>query len=70
MKTQKRDVVIERLDEWRYAVAVDGLVRYVGSQAGMRIARCGAGAEERSRQARPSPGALGASERLKFGHAP
>jgi hypothetical protein len=33
MKTQKRDVVIERLDEWRYAVAVDGLVRYVGSQA-------------------------------------
>ena len=32
MKTQKRDVVIERLDEWRYAVAVDGLVRYVGSQ--------------------------------------
>jgi hypothetical protein len=33
MKTQKRDVVIQRLDEWRYAVAVDGLVRYVGSQA-------------------------------------
>ena len=32
MKTQKRDVVIQRLDEWRYAVAVDGLVRYVGSQ--------------------------------------
>jgi SH3-like domain-containing protein len=32
MKTDKRDVVIQRLDEWRYAVAVDGLVRYVGSQ--------------------------------------
>ena len=32
MKSQKRDVVIQRLDEWRYAVAVDGLVRYVGSQ--------------------------------------
>ena len=32
MKTQKRDVVIQRLDEWRFAVAVDGLVRYVGSQ--------------------------------------
>jgi hypothetical protein len=24
---------LHRLDEWRYAVAVDGLVRYVGSQA-------------------------------------
>ena len=33
MKSQKRDVVIQRLDEWRYAVAVDGLVRYAGSQA-------------------------------------
>ena len=32
MKTHKGDVVIQRLDEWRYAVAVDGLVRYVGSQ--------------------------------------
>jgi hypothetical protein len=32
MKTEKRDVVIQRLDEWRYAVAIDGLVRYVGSQ--------------------------------------
>ena len=28
----KDDVVIQRLDERRYAVAVDGVVRYVGSQ--------------------------------------
>jgi hypothetical protein len=28
----KDDVVIQRLDERRYAVAVDGIVRYVGSQ--------------------------------------
>ena len=33
MKTDNSDVVIQRLDEWRYAVAVDGLVRYAGSQA-------------------------------------
>jgi hypothetical protein len=32
MKTHKRDVVIQRLDEWRYAVAVDGVVCYVGTQ--------------------------------------
>ena len=32
MKSQKRDVVVQRLDEWRFAVAVDGVVRYVGSQ--------------------------------------
>ena len=32
MKSQKRDVVVQRLDEWRFAFAVDGLVRYVGSQ--------------------------------------
>ena len=32
MKTHKGDVVIQRLDEWRFAVAVDGLVRYIGSQ--------------------------------------
>jgi len=32
MKTQKGDVVIRRLDERRYAVAVDGIVRYVGTQ--------------------------------------
>ena len=31
-KARKGDVVIQQLDEWRYAVAVDGLVRYVGSQ--------------------------------------
>ena len=33
MKTHKGDIVIQRLDERRYAVAVDGVVRYVGSQA-------------------------------------
>ena len=33
MKTQKIEIVIQRLDETRFAVAVDGLVRYVGSQA-------------------------------------
>ena len=33
MKTQNSDIVIQRLDETRFAVAVDGLVRYVGSQA-------------------------------------
>jgi hypothetical protein len=32
MKSQKRDVVVQRLDEWRFAVAVDGVVRYVGSE--------------------------------------
>ena len=33
MKTQKLEIMIQRLDEMRFAVAVDGLVRYVGSQA-------------------------------------
>jgi hypothetical protein len=33
MKTQKFEIVIQRLDETRFAVAVDGLVVYVGSQA-------------------------------------
>ena len=32
MKTQTGGIVIQRLDESRYAVAVDGLVRYVGTQ--------------------------------------
>ena len=32
MKTHKRAIVIERLDERRYAVTVDGIVRYVGTQ--------------------------------------
>jgi hypothetical protein len=32
MKTHVGDVVIQRLDEWRYALAVDGVVRYVGTQ--------------------------------------
>ena len=33
MKTQKFEIVIQRLDKTRFAVAVDGLVHYVGSQA-------------------------------------
>jgi hypothetical protein len=32
MKTHKGAIVIERLDERRYAVTVDGIVRYVGTQ--------------------------------------
>ena len=32
MKTRKGAIVIERLDEWGYAVTVDGIVRYVGTQ--------------------------------------
>jgi hypothetical protein len=32
MKTRKGAIVIERLDERRYAVTVDGVVRYVGTQ--------------------------------------
>ena len=32
MKTRKGEVVIRRLDEGRYAVAADGVVRYVGTQ--------------------------------------
>ena len=32
MKTHKGEVLIQRLDEFRYAVAVDGVVRYVGTQ--------------------------------------
>jgi hypothetical protein len=32
MNTHKIDIVIQRLDDMRFAVAVDGLVRYVGSQ--------------------------------------
>jgi hypothetical protein len=32
MKSQKGDVLIQRLDESRYSVAVDGVMRYVGSQ--------------------------------------
>ena len=32
MKTHKRDFVIQRLDERRYALAVDGVVRYVGTE--------------------------------------
>jgi hypothetical protein len=32
MKTRNRDIVIQRLDERRYALAVDGVVRFVGSE--------------------------------------
>jgi hypothetical protein len=32
MKTHKGEIVIQRLDEGHYAVAVDGIVRYVGTQ--------------------------------------
>jgi hypothetical protein len=32
MKTQKREVVVQRLDERRYALAVDDVVRYVGTE--------------------------------------
>ena len=32
MKADKGDAVIQRLDERRFAFAVDGLVRYVGSR--------------------------------------
>ena len=32
MKTQIRDIIVRRLDERRYALAVDGVVRYVGSE--------------------------------------
>jgi hypothetical protein len=32
MKTRKGAIVIERLDQRRYAVTVDGIVRFVGTQ--------------------------------------
>ena len=32
MKTLNHDIAVRRLDEWRYAVSVDGIVRHVGSQ--------------------------------------
>jgi len=32
MKTQIRDIIVRRLDERRYALAVDVVVRYVGSE--------------------------------------
>jgi hypothetical protein len=32
MKTRESQVVIRRLDERRYAVFVDGVVRYVGTE--------------------------------------
>ena len=32
MKTPQHEMSVARLDEWRYAMSIDGLVRYVGSQ--------------------------------------
>jgi len=32
MKAHKRDVVIQRLDERRYAITIGGIVRYVGTE--------------------------------------
>ena len=32
MKAQIRDIIVRRLDERRYALMVDGIVRYVGSE--------------------------------------
>jgi hypothetical protein len=32
MKSHSVDIVIQQLDEMRFAVTVDGIVRYVGSQ--------------------------------------
>ena len=32
MKSQKRELEIRRLDERRYALAVDDIVRYVGTE--------------------------------------
>jgi hypothetical protein len=32
MKTRERIIVVQRLDERRYALAIDGIVRYVGSE--------------------------------------
>ena len=32
MKTRKGAIVVERLDQRRYAVTVDGIVRFVGTQ--------------------------------------
>jgi hypothetical protein len=32
MKTRDRNIVIRRLDERRYALDVDGIVRFVGSE--------------------------------------
>ena len=32
MKTHRGIIVIQRLDERRYALAVDGVVRYVGTE--------------------------------------
>ena len=32
MKTPRGIIVVQRLDERRYALAVDGVIRYVGSE--------------------------------------
>jgi len=33
MKTRKEDVAVRRLDENRYAISLDRVIRYAGSQA-------------------------------------
>jgi len=32
MKAHKRDIIVQRLDDTRYALAVNGIVRYVGTK--------------------------------------
>jgi hypothetical protein len=32
MKTHNRDIIVQRLDERRYALTIDGIVRYVGTE--------------------------------------
>jgi hypothetical protein len=32
MKTPNHEIAVRRLDEWRFAVSVDDVVRYVGSR--------------------------------------
>jgi hypothetical protein len=32
MKTHNRDIIVQRLDERRYALTIDGIVRYVGPE--------------------------------------
>src|SRR5262249_2705774 len=38
MRTRRpREIVVQRLDERRYALAIDGIVRYVGTEAPRRV---------------------------------
>ena len=32
MKTHNRDIIVQRLDERRYALTIDGIVRYDGTE--------------------------------------